>query len=432
MLTEIIMPKNGMDMKEGVITRWLKEVGDSVELDEPILEIETDKITMECEALAEGILLEKFYNDGDKVPVLTVIGYIGDKGDIVPDSMRPSKLSAKTNDISHKSDVGNKEQSTGQESSKIPVTPKAKAIAKAEKIDLSTVRPSGRSGEIVARDVKTKEREGVNATALAKAIAEAENIDINGLTGSGFGSKIIKQDVLSVSGSASRAGQFIAISGMRNIISKRMLSSHVEIPPVTQNMRIDMTDLLKIREGFNEGVDKNDRITINDFIIKAVALSLLKCERFLLTLVEGGYLLHQQINIGVAVSTEDGLLVPVIRDADKKTLRDISREVKTLTGKARSGKLSANECGDARITITNLGMYGVHSFTPIINQPEAAIVGVCTVEDFPCLINGQLSNRKKMILSVTYDHRILNGSEVAVFEKHIKELLETPYSLLLL
>ena len=219
------------------------------------------------------------------------------------------------------------------------------------------------------------------------------------------------------------------LTSMRKVIAKRMLESHTNIPTVTQNTQVDVTRLMALRKELNE--DKSTKISVNDFIIRAVALALTEFERLCMQFSGFEYTLLKQINVGVAVSTEDGLLVPVIRDAETKSLSQISVEAKELAAKARSNKLGKDELGDARITITNLGMFGVHSFTPIINEPECAILGVCAAEDYLVLDEKkEVESRKRMMLCLTYDHRILNGTEAAEFSNRIKNLLEHPFTLL--
>jgi pyruvate dehydrogenase E2 component (dihydrolipoamide acetyltransferase) len=221
------------------------------------------------------------------------------------------------------------------------------------------------------------------------------------------------------------------MSGMRKVIAQRMFASHNEIPNVTQNIKIDVTELLALREKINAGKEKADKISVNDMIIKAVGKVVSEQERFRMTIEGNDFVLYDQINVGMAVGLDDGLVVPVIKDVDKKGLRQISKEAKELAKKAKAGKLMPEDMGNGRITISNIGMFGTHSFTPIINQPEASIVGVCGTEDELALVNGQVVVRKKMMVCVTYDHRILNGTEVCVFESRLKQLLENPVEILL-
>ncbi|MBQ9481778.1 MAG: 2-oxo acid dehydrogenase subunit E2 [Clostridia bacterium] len=440
MIKEIIMPKNGMDMFEGVLVKWLKNEGDPVEYEEPIFMVETDKITMESESPAKGVLLKKLYEDGTTLPVFTVIGYIGDPGDKIPDNTETAIEKDEKNEKQeiNKSDIIKNDAAVSSQGGKIPATPYARELAKEYNIDLGIVTPSGKHGEVRGDDVK---KAVSSSTPLARAVISAEGKAVLEFTGSGTGGKILKNDVLQQPEKTKKVPEIthdshdevvnIPLSGMRKVIAKRMISSSNNVPAVTQCVRADVTEMLALREKINDGVEKQDKISVNDLIVAAVGKALANNERFRMTFNEDHFELHSAIDIGVAVSIDGGLIVPVVRDVNKKNISLISREIKDLAKRARNNMLSADECGNARISVTNLGMYGVYSFTPIINEPEAAIVGVCAVEDVPAVENGVLVNRKKIMLCITFDHRILNGSEVCEFANEVKFYLENPCKLLI-
>ena len=441
MATEVYMPKNGMDMTEGTIIRWLKNEGDRVEKDEPIMEIETDKITMESESPADGVLLKKLYDDGAVVPVLTVIGYIGEEGEAVPDApaveapAEEKKEAAPTVPAEAAPAAAPVAQVKGDG---VAATPMAKRLAKEMGIDLASVRPTGKHGEVVAADVENAKGAQPNASMLAARIAADQGIDLTTVTGTGFGGKIMSGDLqvseAEVAGLVKEIEELIErrrMTGMRKAIAKQMLKSHTEIPPVTQTIKVDVTDLLELRKQINAGLEKEEKVSVNDIIIKAVGKAITKFERFRMSLDGNEYVLNNQINVSVAVGLDDGLVTPVLRDVDKKSLYQVSQEAKALAGKAREGKLMPEELKGGRITISNIGMYGTHTFTPIINLPEASIVGVCGVEDELALVEGQVVVRKKMMICVTYDHRILNGTEICEFELYLKNLLENPLSIII-
>lgn len=435
MLTEVYMPKNGMDMTEGTLIRWLKQVGDPVEAGEPIMEIETDKVTMEAEAPASGILLQCLHQDGDVVPVLESVGYIGQPGDKLPENVPESAKVSSTAPTPQPQDTAIPNDGC------ILATPCAKALAKARHIDLATVLPSGRTGIIHSADVERALSSRPKATPLARRVAESLGADLAQIPGSGFAGKIVKADVLAACAAkpapvpqppAEPAPQNqLRMSPMRRVISKRMLASHREIPPVTTAVKVDMTELLHLRERINRQREAAERISVNDLIIKAVSRTLSRHERFRMTVHEDYYTVSEQIDIGVAVAVEDGLLVPVVKNTGKLTVSEISQEVKRLADQARKGALKPENLGGACITISNLGMYGTYAFTPIINQPEASIIGVCAVEDELTLVEGQVAVRKKMILCTTYDHRIINGAEASLFQADLKAQLENPIDILL-
>ena len=448
MAFKIYMPKNGMDMTEGTLIRWLKQEGERVEKGEPIMEIETDKVTMEAEAPESGILLKQLYPEHTVVPVLETVGYIGQAGEELPASDLPAPAVPESEEVSVPG-VPASGSSASTSARFVAATPCARQMAKTHHLSLKGISGSGHYGEIRKRDVQAALQHPSAITHLAKSIADYFGMDAVGLTGSGTGGKITKADVLAQQQTACQAQQAavqtptakvhaiekasnsIPLTNMRKVIAHRMLSSHTEIPPVTQCTKVDVTKLLKLRAQINQGREKADRISINDFVIKAVGKALLKCDRFRMTFEGDHYLLHDQINVGVAVGMDEGLLVPVIRDVDRKSLAEISHESKLLSEKARKGTLTATDTGDGRITISNLGMFGTYCFTPIINQPEASIVGVCSVEDELLLVDGQVEVHQKMMICVTYDHRIINGLESNRFQNVIRDLLQNPIEILL-
>lgn len=452
MATEICMPKNGMDMTEGTIVRWLKNEGDKVEKDEPIMEIETDKITMESESPVAGILLKRLYEEGAVVPVLQPVAYIGEAGEKVPEAgaapaaapEAPAAAPAQAAPVA--APAAAPVAAAKAENGVVAATPYARKMANDNGVNLHEVAPSGRWGEVRGRDVEEYINAAPKATPLARAMAADMGIDLKGVTGSGYRGKITSADLQPAAPAAAAPTEAAVkaavaeieevikrykMSGMRKVIAQRMFASHNEIPNVTQNIKIDVTELLALREKINAGKEKADKISVNDMIIKAVGKVVSEQERFRMTIEGNDFVLYDQINVGMAVGLDDGLVVPVIKDVDKKGLRQISKEAKDLAKKAKAGKLMPEDMGNGRITISNIGMFGTHSFTPIINQPEASIVGVCGTEDELALVNGQVVVRKKMMVCVTYDHRILNGTEVCVFESRLKQLLENPVEILL-
>lgn len=445
MLVEVYMPKNGMDMTEGTLVSWLKHEGDHVEKDEPIMEIETDKVTMEAESPAAGILLKQLYPDGSTVPVLTVVGYIGKPGDQIPVST--SQEVAPKHEAVQKTAPEQQEKKNAlceNQNGEIAATPYARTLAAAHNINLSMVIPGGRKGEIRGADVERVIANAAKATPLAKAVSKQIGVDISAVPGTGFYNKVTKADVLAFGAQKSPQADVHStpqatgeskntthMTSMRKVIARRMLASHQEIPPVTTCVKVDMTRLLSLREEINHDKEKADRISINDLIVKATSKALLKNQRFRMQIDGDSYVIQDQINIGIAVGMDDGLLVPVIRNTDQKSLSEISHEAKTLAKMAKSGSLKPEYLGNACITISNLGMFGTYCFTPIVNQPEASIIGVCDIEDELALVDGSVMVKKTTILCTTYDHRIINGMEASIFQKDLKDLLENPTEILI-
>jgi len=434
MAHEVIMPKAGMAMEEGKVIRWLIKEGEAVKQGEPMLEIETDKVAMEVEAGASGVLIKVLAQEGDIVPVTKVIGYIGEQ-----DEKAPEQTATEQTEPESAGEV--KTQGTApaisetappamQEHGKIAATPLAKTIAHQRGIALNTVQPSGRLGQVLARDVEAVRQ--VAATPLARKIAEDRQVDIGSVAGSGYNGKVTKADVLAAQPQAVVQGEdeLKPHSAMRRVIAKRMLQSHLEIPPVTQSCIADATELMAFREKMNASGEM--RISVNDFIILSVAKTLEEQPHINASFTEEGLIIKKHINIGVAVALPEGLIVPVVKDANKLSLRQISEISKSLAAKAKEGRLLPDEYSGGTFTISNLGMMGVTSFTPIINQPESAILGVCAVtQQLEMDDDGQIHKRLKMGLSLTYDHRSIDGAQAAIFSNRVTELLEHPFAMMI-
>ena len=440
---EIIMPKAGMAMEEGKIIRWLKEVGDPVQYGEAVMEIETDKITMESEAFADGVLLAKLYEDGAVVPVTTVVGYIGKPGEKIPERAVPAPAGAPAQDPGAAQDAGALRAGPALQAQvaavpasagMVKATPYAKTLATQSGIDIGSIAGSGAGGVIKARDVQAAiaplaaQAQAAKATPLAARQAAAYGIDVGAVRGTGYAGKVTSADLQGPAAPAADAAAPLA--GMRNVIARRMLQSHLEIPPVTQVMKVYVDELLAMREKIN--IAQEQKITVNDLIIKACAKAVAEFPqvRTEVDMQAGQLITRSKVNIGVAVALDQGLIVPVIFDADKLPLSEISARMKDLAGRARAGGLSPDEYSGSTFTISNMGSMGIHEFTPIINQPNAAIMGVGCIDDELALVGGQVISRKYLKLSLTFDHRILDGVSAAVFQERVRQLLENPIAML--
>lgn len=438
-MTEIFMPKAGMDMKEGVLIRWLKNIGDHVEKDEPIMEIETDKITMEAEAPASGFILAKYCKEGDVIPVLDVIGYIGAKDEKAPEKPGTMQIAEAAKSAPTAKLEPAAPQVQDAHTDKPRATPYARQLAHMRGVELATLVPSGKHGEILGKDVLNAGHQPV-ATPLARKIARDNEIDIATLQGSGHEGKVRKADVLAAITPALPANQDGAIltvesrrplSGMNRVVAERMFKSHTEIPNVTQSVLVDMTDLLSLRAKLN--TRREQKLSVNDFILKATAIAVKEYPKAR-TIIQGNeYITYSEANIGFAVSVEDGLLVPVLRNADLLSLPELSARAKDLAKRARNSQIRPDECTGGVFTVSNLGMYDVWDFTPIINQPEPGILGIGSAHDMPQFgPDGSIVCRKICKLFITYDHRIMNGVDAAIIELCVRELLEHPEELLLI
>ncbi|MDR1506890.1 MAG: 2-oxo acid dehydrogenase subunit E2 [Treponema sp.] len=418
MADSIIMPKTGMAMEEGSILEWRVKQGDEVKKGDVVALIETDKSTMELESDYDGVILAILYHPGDIVPVTRVMAWIGKAGEAVPAAPgSPVEAQAVT--------VPGKAAEENRPGGRPRMSPAARALAKAGGVAPDSLVPGGRYGEITRADV---EAVLPAATPLARRIAEREGISLSGVTGSGFGGKIFSAD-LAARHAAGDADTRIPLTGIQKITGKRMLESRLTIPEVTENTRVDVTAMLSVREELNAGLASHGvsaKITVNDFVLTAAARALAAHPR-MNAVLEGEELVYRgAVNLGVAVATDRGLLVPVIRRAQCMGLREISAAAAAAAAKARQGKLSPEEMSGGTFTVSNVGMFGITSFTPIINPPEAGILGVCAIEDELKLDGEKVVNRKKMGLSLAFDHRIIDGAESALFLKNVKELLEAP------
>jgi pyruvate dehydrogenase E2 component (dihydrolipoamide acetyltransferase) len=375
------MPKLGMAMKQGTILEWLKSEGDAVEQGDLIAEIESEKITAQVEAPASGIL-HLVAEEGQALPVGGLIAWITAPGESVP--------------------VAEETGPTGAE----------------------VVRPHEKAVEVPAPP--REKREFVPASPLARRMARKHGIDLTQIEGTGPQGRITREDVeraMQAAEAASARG--VPFAGMRRTIARRMTESLQAMAQVTLFTEVDVTALVQLRERLRRDFD----LTYTDLIIQAAARALEKHPRVNTSLEDDKIRLHDQIHIGMAVALEEGLIVPVIRDANRKTLRDIARETKDLTHRARGCTLSMDEATGSTFSVTNLGGYGIDGFTPIINPPEAAILGVGRIVEKPAAYRGAVALRQMMVLSLTFDHRIVDGAPAAEFLHTVAEMLEMPYLL---
>ena len=392
MAFEIKMPQLGLTMEEGTVAQWLKQEGDTVAKGDVLLEITTDKLTSEIESEADGVLLKIVAKEGEDVPVKGLLGYIGEAPVAAPAPAPAAKA----------------------DGSRIRISPLARKTAAKLGVDYQNLAGSGPSGRIVQKDIlaaaeAAKQQPAPVAEAPAAAPAPAAK---SGELELMDGDEVIK------------------LAGMRKVVAERMAKSAREIPTVTQNVKIDVTKLVAFRKQINE--TSGQKFSMNDFILKAVA-NALRANPHILVSIDGNQIIKRaHVNLGMAVALDDGLIVPVIRDADKLSLSQISATAKDLAVRARENKLAMDEYKGSTFTISNLGMFGVETFDPIINQPDAGILGVCAVQDeLDMDEEGKIFKKQVMRISFTFDHRLIDGAVAAKFELAIKELLEDPMRILL-
>lgn len=428
-MTEIFMPKAGMDMKEGTLIRWLKDVGDAVEKDEPIMEIETDKITMEAEAPATGILLAKLIEDGTTVPVLQTIGYIGKQGEKIPDVSVTAEAEAVAKTDATAKSVEVAAPALPVLNGAVAATPYAKKVAAERGIDLTAVTPSGPAGEVRASDVLTVQSGIVNATSLAKKYAEVNGIDISTVSGTGYDGKIRKSDVLAVSApnTVQREITRIPLTPIRKAIARNMFNSLHSMAQTSDSVEIDVTELMALRQRLLAHKDElGTKITINDLLSYA-AVKMLKSHPLAnASFADTEILCYPDVNLSMAVATDYGLTSPVVHGADRMSLVELSQAMRDLVIRARERKLTADDQQGGTFTLTNMGIFPVDNFNPILPAPQSCIIGFGRCVEKPAVYQGQICIRTMMVLSVTYDHRVFDGSEVGSIMKTMKEYLETP------
>ncbi|PTL38367.1 2-oxo acid dehydrogenase subunit E2 [Alkalicoccus saliphilus] len=429
MASEVLMPKLGAQMEEGTIVSWLVELGEFIEKGDPLVEIQTDKVTMEVEAEHEGHLIKIIFEENEAVPVHTPIAYIGEKGEKVKAKVEGSQ---------------NKEEEKQQSNVKTPRTPLARKIAEEENISLDQVTGTGPNGRIQKKDILIYQSEkeakpAKRATPLAKKVAEKQNIDINEVEGSGHYGKVNKEDVLTLSSnspadtSQERSEMVKPIKGLRRAIAESMKKSAFEAPHVTLYSEIDMTEAVQLRNMLLPLIEEKEkvRISFNDIILKAVGDTLHKHPGMNISFNKDQITYHEKVNIGMAVAIEDGLVVPVIRNITNKTLSDITKETKDLGRRAIVHQLKGEEMKGSTFTVSNLGKYAVDHFNPIINQPNAAILGIGQISKKPAVKQGEVTVRSIMGVSLSFDHRALDGAPAAAFLSDVKRLLEDPFKLLI-
>ena len=462
MAVEVIMPKAGSEMEEGEIVQWFKNEGDHVEAGEVLLEIVTDKVNMEVEAEATGTLLKILAQAGDVVPVVQTIAWIGEPGEKIPGASESGEVAPAETIIEKKVDYTPVKEVEKVDYSGLRATPAARAYARKKGIDLSKVKGSGPKGRIHKDDVLDyKLNSKVKISPLAERIAKIEGINTESIVGTGPNGKIMKADIMAVLHGATKVEaapkaevapkapkapkapnenqwgvvETVPMSPMRKVISKRMSESYFSAPTFVVNVEVDMTELLALRKKVVDAIieETGKKATVTDFISLAVIKSLMKHPYVNASLSsdEKEMYLHHYVNLSIAVGMDSGLVVPVIKGADKMSLKELVVASKEITTKALNGKLKPDEMADSTFTISNLGMYGVKSFVPIINQPNTAILGVSATVPKPVVYNGEVTVRPIMTLTLTADHRVVDGLEGAKFMKTLKEAIENPLSLLI-
>jgi len=419
MSVDVTMPKLSDTMEEGKILKWLKHPGDNVAIGEIIAEVETDKANMELEAYDEGVLSEVRVQEGQSAPVGAVIAVLGD-GEAAPKAPEAKKAE------------------------KPPEKPAAEAAPKPAP---APAKPEPRRPTLVRKEQpEPREEEHVKASPLARKIAREHGLDLRGVAGSGPGGRIVEKDVEEALGEkrqpeahpaapsrpiAVPAGGRVELSRIRRTTAKRMGEAKREIPHFYATAEIAMDEAVRLKEALAALGGEYEHLTYTHLLVKAVGLALRRVPE-----VNGSYdgdamILHEAVNVGVATAVDDGLVVPVVRNADREPLATIVRVARGLLERARSGHFGAEDLSGGTFTLSNLGMLPVSEFAAVINPPQAAILAIGAIREVPVVRDGKIVPGRVMIATLSCDHRVVDGMLAGRFLRELKTLLENPLALVL-
>lgn len=410
MAETINMPKLGFDMAEGTLVRWVKQVGENINKGDVLAEIETDKATVEVESPAGGVVLQLIVNQGDVVPVNAPIAVVGAAGE---------KVDAPVVESGKK-----KEERVADEKPPAPQT---------------QVTPAS-----VPSTVFTPSDGAIKASPLAKKIARDNNINLAQLQGTGPGGRVVRKDVesalaqpvtrisqpVSVAPVVSHDDETVQLTKLRQAIARRMAESKTSVPHFYVSHEYKMDAVMAMRKQVNEYLPDNEKLSVNDFIVKAVALALREFPNLNATFAGDKVLRHGAVNVGVAVAVTGGLLTVANKNTDQLTLRQISADIKQKVARARDGKVKPDDIEGSTFSISNLGMYDVENFIAIVNPPEAAILAVGSAKEVPVVENSEIKIGWRMKATVSVDHRVSDGAEAAQFMQSLAKYLETPVLML--
>jgi pyruvate dehydrogenase E2 component (dihydrolipoamide acetyltransferase) len=409
MAETIIMPKLGFDMAEGTLVRWIKNEGDQINKGDVLAEIETDKATVEVESSASGVVRKLIVDQGAVVPIGAAIAIVGTADEKIEE---PSAVSGQPS-----ARLEEKPQGSMKPEAPLPAIPMTTAVPKAGL---------------------------VKASPLAKKMAGDSKVDLSRIRGSGPGGRIVRRDIEAALSSAQPSAasrqtaavivahedEIVPLTKLRQVIARRMTESKVSVPHFYVTYEYKMDALLTLRMELNEYLGEDEKLSVNDFIIRAAALCLREFPNLNASCAGDKVVRHGRVNVGVAVAVENGLLTVVNRDSDQKPLRQIAQEVKGMVARAREGKVRPEDIEGSTFSISNMGMYEVENFAAIINPPEAAILAVSSAREVPVVENGAVKAGWRMKATISVDHRVSDGVEAARFMQALATYLEKPWRLL--
>jgi len=448
MATNILMPALSPTMTEGTLARWLKKEGDEVRAGDVIAEIETDKATMEVEAVDEGVLSKILVPDGtagvkvnDPIAVLTEDGETAAAAAPAtppaqaPAAQAPATAAQAPVAAPAPTATASAPMANGHDTDRIFASPLARRMAKQANIDLSSMKGSGPNGRIVRADIEAEQAPRAAQPSRVEAQAGAREAEVAPPPVQQAKQPDVKPAPKPAAAPIAAPHQLVPNSTMRKVIAKRLLESHQLVPNFYVTMDIEIDALLKLRADLNARSPKEGRgafkLSVNDLVIKAAAAALRRVPKVNASYTEDATILYDDIDISVAVSMPDGLITPIVRKADQKGLAAISNEMKDLGARAKSGKLKPEEFQGGSFSISNLGMFGVKQFTAIINPPQAAILAVGAGEKRPVVKDGALAVATVMTCTLSVDHRVADGALGAEWMAVFKGIVEDPLSLML-
>ena len=431
MASELEMPKLSDTMTEGTILRWLKKEGDEVEIGDEIAEIETDKATMAMEVFDEGVLTKIIVGEGEKAPVGAVIGILGDQGGssaastpaAKPDVTPSAEKAAPASPAAAPSQSAQAAPAVKADGSRLRVSPLARKIAAESGVDLTALTGSGPGGRIIKKDVLAAGSTGSAASSSPKPASR-------GVAAPAAAPAPAAKAITPV---ASGEDQRVELSSMRKIIAERLLTSKVTIPHFYLHIEVDAAPLLALRKQINTQSEQTggNKYTINDFIVKALINGCVAVPEVNASYAGDHIVQFASVGISVAVAVDDGLVTPVVKNAETKSLLQISQEIKDIAARSREKKLRPDEFDGGTVTISNLGSYGIDSFDAIVNPPQAAILSVGNIVKKPVVVNDEIVPGQRLNLGLSCDHRVVDGAVGAQFLAEIKKLIENPTLMLI-
>jgi pyruvate dehydrogenase E2 component (dihydrolipoamide acetyltransferase) len=451
MATKVILPKLGQTMEEGTIVEWLKKEGDPINRGDVIFQVESDKAVLEVESKDKGVLRKILVDKGVKVPILTPVAIIGEAAEdigalLAAQAPAQAPTAAPAAQAAAPQAAAPATQAVAEQLAPIPgrerifASPRARKLAEEKGVDLSYVAGSGPEGRIVEKDILAFLERRPAATPLARKVAQELGVPLEQVAAAGPRVTATEVRVAAAPAVAPAApvptmpapGAITPMAGVRAIIAERMATSAHTTAAVTLQSVVDATEFVAVRTRLKEALAKELGFDVgyNDLLAVIVARCLVEFPYMNVRLEPSGIRHMTEVNMGLAVDSERGLLVPVIREADKLGVKQLATKFRELVARAREGKAIPDDLTGGTFTITNLGMYGVDMFTPIINLPECAILGVGRIRPEPAVVNGEVMVRQRMWLSLTFDHRLVDGAPAARFLQGIMRYIESPYLLL--